>query len=167
MNSQSVEWSESVITSTHLFLTFARLITYLTVKAISIPEYLNTVMSNWIWRYRKEVDVSVIDRGQWRSSSSLSLPSFDLAAPPSPSLEPESLAESSDCQPACCCWVACCCTACFETLWRLPARDAVSAPAPSSIGCRIRRRALINQLFTCSSVKFVWLAIWRFSSSVG
>lgn len=37
----------------------------------------------------------------------------------------------------------------------------------SNIGCRMRRRALMNQLFTCSNVRFVWAAIWRFSSSVG
>ena len=37
----------------------------------------------------------------------------------------------------------------------------------SNIGCRMRRRALMNQLFTCSNVRFVCAAIWRFSSSVG
>ena len=39
--------------------------------------------------------------------------------------------------------------------------------AESSIGCRIRLRALINQLFTCNKVRFVSDAIVRFSSSVG
>lgn len=167
----------------------AWIITYLTIKAISILEYLNTVMSNWFRRYRKEVDdvtFAAYNGGQWRSSSSLSsLPSFDFSAPPSPSLEPESLPESSDCQPppdccdCCwfcwwCCWcccICCCCdwnwADCFGTLWRLPVRGSASAPAPSNIGWRIRRRAFMNQLFTWSNVRFVWLAIWRFSSSVG
>lgn len=47
----------------------------------------------------------------------------------------------------------------------------VSSPwtvfAESSIGCRIRRRALMNQLLTCNSVRLVSAAMARFSSSVG
>ena len=39
--------------------------------------------------------------------------------------------------------------------------------AESSIGCRIRLRALINQLFTCNKGRFVSDAMVRFSSSVG
>lgn len=37
----------------------------------------------------------------------------------------------------------------------------------SNIGWRIRRRALINQLFTCNKERFVFWEIARFSSSVG
>lgn len=43
----------------------------------------------------------------------------------------------------------------------------MSGVEASSIGCNIRLRALINQLFTCSNVKFVCAAIIFFSSSVG
>jgi len=44
---------------------------------------------------------------------------------------------------------------------------AISGVEASSIGCNIRLRALINQLFTCNNVKLVCAAIIFFSSSVG
>ena len=46
----------------------------------------------------------------------------------------------------------------------LAARSGFDA---SNIGWRIRRRALINQLFTCNRERFVFCEIARFSSSVG
>ncbi|KAE9525684.1 hypothetical protein AGLY_014211 [Aphis glycines] len=42
---------------------------------------------------------------------------------------------------------------------------AISGVEASSIGCNIRRRALINQLLTCNNVKLVCAAIIFFSSS--
>lgn len=67
------------------------------------------------------------------------------------------------------------CAACFDpppelllAFLLLCTATAVSVGVEaSSMGCRMRRRALMNQLLTCSSVRFVWAAICRFSSSVG
>lgn len=55
---------------------------------------------------------------------------------------------------------------CFLLLCTATAAVSVGVEA-SSMGCRMRRRALMNQLLTCSSVRLVWAAICRFSSSVG
>lgn len=37
----------------------------------------------------------------------------------------------------------------------------------SIMGCRMRRRAFMNQLLTCRSVRLVCAAMCRFSSSLG
>lgn len=47
-----------------------------------------------------------------------------------------------------------------------PSPETGGVPA-SNMGCRIRLRALMNQLLTCRRVRFVWAAMCRFSSSVG
>lgn len=59
------------------------------------------------------------------------------------------------------------CTFFFLWLGELVALLLSEGALASNIGCRILRRALINQLLTCSKVKLVCAAMCRFSSSVG